>query len=175
MRRVLAMGLALAVIVIGATKYDGPIPLDPKPRFGKNPINGSGLIGTRYGEQSPAPVKSIRPTFRWKTPSADQKVDLIIWDAAETAGRLQRSVTIAPGATPQFVKGEMVFYKEGIEGGELQIDKDLDPNTVYFWSIRVTGTENWTGFEHSTSHLAILVGRVGTASESGYFLFKTPK
>lgn len=64
MRRILAAGVALATIGLAATKYDGPIPLDPKPRFGKNPLNGSGLIGTRYGGQIPASVKSLRPLFK---------------------------------------------------------------------------------------------------------------
>jgi hypothetical protein len=174
MRRILATSFALT-IGLAATKYDGPIPLDPKPRFGKNPLSGSGLIGTRYGGQIPASVKSLRPVFKWKTQSADQKVDFIIWDAVKTAGRLQRSISIGGAAgTPEFIKGETVYYKEGIAGGEHQIEKDLNANTVYFWSIKVTGTTDWTGVQHSTSGLTHVV--LGTAgSESSFFLMKTPK
>lgn len=172
MRRILASSFALVAIGLAATTYDGPVPLDPKPRFGKNPINGSGLIGTRYGGQTPASVKSLRPVFKWQTQSADQKVDFIIWDAVKTA-RAQRALYGAVSA-PEFIKGETVYYKEGIAGGEHQIEKDLNANTVYFWSIKVTGTTDWTRVQHSTSGFThILLGTAG--SESGFFLIKTPK
>jgi hypothetical protein len=133
-----------------------PSPLYPKPHFG--------MLG---GPITPTPVDSLRPVFKWQAQSPDRRVDFIIWEAVPVPTKGRQALFPILG---QYVKGETIYHKEGIIGGEWQLEKDLAPDTPYYWSIRLTGTTSWATASHSFSII------LASASYTGeFFMFKTPK
>jgi hypothetical protein len=132
---------------VGVTTYSNLKPVYPKPNAVRM--------------YSPVPVDSLRPTFKWASPAPGQKVDLIIWEAFKSVRAL---------AAQYDSRGDVVYYKEGIAGDEHQVEKELLPDTAYFWSIRPSGTTPWSTANH---HLAS-IGTSGTASGI-HFIIKTPK
>jgi hypothetical protein len=129
----------------GSTTYSGIEPIYP--------TRGN------FRRAAPVDVDSIRPNFEWKVEAPGQKVDLGIWESSSNiwSGREM---------------GRRVYFKEGIEGGKHLIEKDLEPDKVYYWSIKGTGTTKW-----STANYDWGFSPNGLPSRSygNYFLIKTPK
>jgi hypothetical protein len=145
---IILFGFLLAGCITHST-YNNLKPIFPKPNLRR--IN------------APVVVNSLRPTFEWQTETADQKVDLGIWEAVKTQ--------IATGDVLYYIKGELIYYKTEIVGGEQQIDKNLAPDTVYIWSVKPNGTQDWAT---ANFYQTILLsdGPEGTRVP---FLFKTPE
>ena len=99
---------------------------------------------------SPVLVDSLQPTFKWEEPRPGGNVDLIIWESVD-----------------KNIRGDVVYYKENISGGAHHIEKSLQPNSLYFWSFRPTGT---TGWSFTSFHYVIIMN-----TYVNYFLIKTPK
>lgn len=142
------LSAAIAVAISGCiaySRYTNIQPISPKP-------NSMRIY-------APKSVNSLNPEFKWKAAS-DQKVDLAIWEAHKPPWG---------GPVTQYsIKGQMIYYREGIVGGSHQIQSNLNPDSVYFWSIKPTGTMNWTTANH-------VVGGLLTEMASGiFFLIKTP-
>ena len=154
---------------VAVTTYHGLRPIEPKPN------------SSRFYE--PVEVASLRPTFKWKTMSPVQAVDLAIWGAYQSVpvqnAQAQNGVVL-PGLyggalTVEYdVRGDLVYSKEGILGGMQQVEISLAPSTVYFWSIKPTGTSEWS----TANHYAQTIGGAIQETTSGkklFFLIKTPK
>jgi hypothetical protein len=116
---------------------------------------------------APVSVDSLHPMFKWSTQSADQQVDLAIWEAIYNGTGLRNNIST-------YVKGPIVYYREGVIGGEHQIETNLAPETIYFWSIKPTGTMNWS----TANHVAVISAPGVDAMEVAralFFSIKTPK
>ena len=137
--------LALCALTscVGVATYGNLTPTYPKPHAGRS--------------YAPVVVDSLQPTFKWEVPASGRNVDFIIWEAFKSGKGLM---------APYDSRGDVVYSKDNIAGGEHHLEKALLPDTVYVWSIRPTGTTPW-----STSH------HVSTFGNSGrrYFVIKTPK
>jgi hypothetical protein len=108
---------ALAWGCIATTKYTGIKPLFPKP----NSVRFRELVV----------VDSIRPEFRWEIPEGNRPVDLIVWDGG-TSFKTQTALR------------KTVYFRSGITGGSHLLETNLLPDRVYFWSLKLTGSTNWS-------------------------------
>jgi hypothetical protein len=163
-------GMLLAICA-AKTTYNGLVPILPKPS--SKPSN-------------PSPANSLRPLFKWHIGSQGQKVEFAIWEAvvdstvdAGTAANtsLIGMVRLSAGRGPKsYVKGSLICHKDEIVGGEYQMDKDLTPNAVYYWSVRPVGASEWSTADYSSTVGAPQIG-LGTKKKStgSFFLIKTPK
>jgi len=90
-------------------------------------------------------VSSVRPTFKWlPVNNKDVKYDLIIWEYIKAP--VKESIFNPRGSTviKEYLKGEVVFSVKEIDATEYTLPFDLDIDTSYYWSIRVSGTKNWS-------------------------------
>lgn len=116
------MGTYLLSGLTGCVHHSGLKPIYPKP-------NTAACF-------TPVKVDSLQPTFKWEMPHPSQNVDLIV----RKAFVYSKSI----------IRQEVVFYKTNIAGGAYHIDKPLEPDTTYSWSIRPTGTGRWSVANHYT-------------------------
>jgi hypothetical protein len=139
---------------VSYTTYNNLKPISPKPEI-----------------YTPIIVDSLEPVFKWQTKSPDQKVDLAIWEAFKS-----QSVLVMEGAQRLYdVKGDVVYNKKGIVGGEHRIEKNLMPDAVYFWSIKPTGTTDWASANSHFYNLGIPYAPVEAHATTLFFLIRTPK
>ncbi len=156
----------------GIAEDGGPMLLYPQPEFAKHPnfIGFSGPGGIHAGDPVPASVDSLRPTFKWQTSSPDQKVDFAIWESAPrvspVAGKKKD-----PRLPEEHYRGEAVYFKAGLTGGEHQPDISLLPGTIYYWSVRASGTAGWATASHSVGMPLVFSKSVRDV----FCMFKTPK
>jgi len=102
---------------------------------------------------APVLIESLTPTFRWEMEKPDLKVDLIIWKF--------------------FGDGAEVYYKKSLPNGAHTINKSLIPDSIYSWSIRKTGTKEWSTVNRTLIMAFPLVGY--EKSQGRFFKIKTPK
>jgi hypothetical protein len=131
------------------TSISGLEPISPKPHS--------------ISFSTPTAVDSLRPTFTWKTTEPDQKVDIGIWELDIVSG----------GGQKYQEKGQRIYYKKAIAGGRHQLEADLLPDKLYCWSIKPTGTTNWSRMTHVVSAPAANVAYDETKRD--FFIIKTPK
>lgn len=116
----------------------------------------------------------LKPTFRWQpAPEANVTYDLIIYEMIGES-----------------VKGQLwgeikeVYYRQGIMMPEHQIEEPLQPNTGYYWSVRVhreAQVSDWSRFDirWCVGFIIPLYFGVGTGGgcptiELPFFMFTTP-
>ena len=157
------LSLLLGGCMVATNSYNNLKPISPKP----NAIR----------DLTPVGVKSLRPIFKWHTNSPDQKVDLVIWQAVKKTDQQVKTEIKQRGngtVPPLYTQGPTVYSKEGIVGGSHQIENDLIPDAVYYWSIKPTGTNKWSTF----NNVSTISGGYSTFTdvERGlYFLIRTPR
>jgi hypothetical protein len=109
----------------------------------------------------PTVVDSLQPVFKWKSASAVQTVDFGIWEAVKTHPKSMYDL-----------RGRLVFSKERISGKEYRLERPLEPGTVYFWSVKETGSSHWD--VKSIGNRSLLTGSSYTITGL-FFLMQTPK
>ena len=106
-------------------------------------------------------VGTLQPTLRWQTaPDASAKYDLVVFEGPETLfGYIDRGDL------------KRVYAREGIIQSEHTVEEPLKPGLVYFWSVRVHGTDMtaWSRYNYNLFALFFYVH----ASDQ-LFRFKTP-
>jgi hypothetical protein len=116
-------------------------------------VNGIKPVYPPTGLLDPT-VDSLQPEMKWEG-DRSQKYDLAIWDSV--------TVDIAPQ------KHKIIYKKTGISGNSHKLEIVLEPSKMYFWSVRETGSEEW-----STTKLSAVTA-VGYGHVYEVFVFKTPK
>ena len=110
-------------------------------------------------------VESLRPTFRWE-PSRETNAtyDVVVYEMLDS-----------------WVPGKEVYYREGIVLAEHQMQKPLQPNSAYYWSVRVRRGEDvsgWSRFYSGECYLAFafVIPFVGCQkTDHPFYIFETPK
>jgi len=112
----------------------------------------------------PATVDSLQPTLRWKPwPGVDMRYDLIIYESIKVE---------AFGQAKEQTQLRRVYYREGLEETAHRLEAPLQPNTQYFWSVRVRSGEKVSGWSLYDRIFFMPYGYVRTYNR--YFTFKTP-
>jgi hypothetical protein len=114
----------------------------------------------------PKTVDSLQPKLEWK-PTADSDVsyDLIIYNCIEDNSWGRQG--------PRFTAKDVVYYREAVTETECKIEKTLEPDTVYIWSVRVRrGTEvsDWSAYDYTMA-----TPDMRMTWKNHPFYFKTPK
>ena len=131
------------------TTYTGDLkPLSPEPHW------------ARFF--APVSVDTLHPTFKWQAADSTRKVDLGIWQAVYNGTGLRNN-------TGSYEKGTLVYYVEGITGDEHEISTNLAPDTIYFWSIKPSGTMQWETANHTGA-----IGGTFQEANGLFFSLKTP-
>lgn len=145
-----------------AVQYHGVHPVSPTPptQFGAGPLMG------------PDTVDSLQPTLSWKpVGSYETKYDLIVYTGVvKPLGPLGMS-------GQYYVRGQEVYYREGIEGGSHHIEQPLESRTVYVWSIRTRSGPNvgpWSTYDFQRGYLPVK-GLAQVEGANLWWSFKTPK
>jgi hypothetical protein len=117
----------------------------------------------------PRTVDSLRPTLCWRTGSdKGTRYDLILY-----AG-IRKELDLF---SAYYMRGEEVYYREGIEGGSHRIERPLKSNTVYVWGVRTRSGTNvgpWSTYYCQTGYVPIKY--VGSRWADGlWWAFRTPK
>ena len=111
-----------------AKRYKGVTPITPK-------VSQSGF----------PTVGSLTPEFRWKPcPKQGVSYDFILYEAA--------TYTLDQFA-PIYMKGRIAAYAEGLTESRWQPETPLQPDTRYFWSVRMRDGDtvsHWSTQSHST-------------------------
>ena len=109
-------------------------------------------------------VGSLTPEFSWKGSSrSDVTYDLVIYEAATYT---------TSGVMDSYSRGRLAQYVEGLPATTWRPKEPLNPDTKYYWSVRMRDGDkvsSWTTHSHFTFMLI--------ASSSGYgqwFQFETP-
>ena len=165
--KILKVAASMLTLVLagcaGHTSYQGELtPLSPKPH------------GTRF--YAPIAVDSLQPTFKWEAREPNRPVDLGIWQAVFLGKEGPAKVFGHPieDHTSNYERGALVYRKENIIGGEHRIETNLAPSTIYFWSIKYTGTGAWS----TATHSAVVTGPSTIYHEVAggrFFTIKTPR
>ena len=123
----------------------------------------------RFWNVSEPKVDSLLPAFRWKLRSKfiapDVTYDFVIYHAIFNNGQL-----------PNWLPGPVVYYVEGLQVPEFRVDKPLNPNKLYLWSIRIRNgatVSEWATYDYVM--VAAVPGAVFGIEKSRPFLFTTPK
>ncbi len=137
----------LALVACSHTTVHGITPISPG--AGRSSWTGK-----------PPVVEALQPTFRWK-PAADAtaRYDFVIFEGYGSEGE---------------VLGNKVYYREGLQQPEHTLEVSLQPDRVYYWSVRVRRGEEvseWSRFDWS--NWAPVPGGSYYA-EYPFFTFRTP-
>lgn len=103
-------------------------------------------------------VDTLTPTLKWKAQEGINQYDVAVWDCpTKVAGRLAED------------RGQRVFYAKQIADTSVTVTPKLEPDHLYLWSVRVSGTQAWstyktTNWKEYTSYSAGL-----------NYKFRTPK
>jgi hypothetical protein len=123
--------LCLLAGCVASTTYNGALrPDSPKPHF----------VQFFF----PTTVDSLHPTFKWHATDSTRQADLGIWDAVYKGSGPRNN-------SGSYVLGHLVYYQANLAVNEHEITTNLAPNTIYFWSIRPSGTRQWASANHSGS------------------------
>ncbi len=99
-------------------------------------------------------VDSLQPELKWKGEDNSEKYDLAIWN------------TIVVDRNP--MRRKVIYERTALSGTAHKIEIVLEPDTVYYWSVRKTGTPAWSEQVHK------YYSGDGVAIFRGYFLLHTP-
>ncbi len=107
---------------------------------------------------------SLTPVFEWK-PSTRQDVTYDI--------EIYESLEIGELGEGQKMQGQLVAYKQGMREPRFVLDKPLQPDSTYQWSVRLRDGDTVSSWS-STRYFSYYI--IGFSSGSGnYFGFTTPK
>ena len=101
-------------------------------------------------------VDSLRPTFQWEESASNATYDFAIWDAV--------------GAGEIYDIGKLVYLREGLRGTSHVPGMTLLPMKKYFWSVRLSGDDEWSTVYVKTLYLR----RRDYIYDNCEFLFETP-
>jgi hypothetical protein len=109
-------------------------------------------------------VDSLTPRFSWE-PSGNQDVtyDFILYEAATFD---------YVGTNDGIVQGRMVEYVEDIQEPEHRLDKPLNANSKYYWSVRMRDGDMvsaWSTYSHFGFYVFYMTSGYGQ-----WFAFSTP-
>ena len=149
MKRFLWLLTACFLTVMGCTSHKGITPIYPE-------------IGN---PNYPKSVDSIQPTFKWE-PVKDSEVtyDFIIYECIKTE-------SFSKGT--RRAVGREVYYLEGLTEPQCKVERPLEPDTEYYWSVRVRRGQdfsNWSVYDYT-----LFLGTAGYRATNCPFIFKTPK
>lgn len=116
-------------------------------------------------------VESLQPDLSWeKDSTADATYDLIIWRAV--GERFSFNEAMGKKDSSRMVQGAKVYYVEGLKETTHKLAATLDPDTYYFWSVRVRRGDkvgDWSFYNYDM----VTSGGSYTMRNSPY-RFKTP-
>jgi hypothetical protein len=121
-----------------------------------------------FWNQSPMNVDSLQPVFTWKPRLKNLGPDV-------TYELLIRRADLRGRVHPQCSAGPVVLYRVGLRETEFQLDRQLQPNTVYIWSVRIrqgTTVSDWADYDYQM--YSAIPGAVVSIEKSLPFVFKTP-
>jgi hypothetical protein len=121
-------GLTLCLVAVGLAVLTGC-----------STYKGLQPIYPEYGDT----VDSLQPTLQWK-PLADPSAtyDLVIYKPAQKGF----------GGSDVDVEQVRVYYRQRLKGSSHRIEKPLEPNTHYTWSVRARLGEDVTSWsKHETT------------------------
>ena len=121
---------------------------------GVKPVYPASGFVQAWTQPFPATVESLQPELRWKG-DALKKYDLAIWNTILVDNIYQRR--------------KIIYEKTGLNGTVHKVGVVLNPDSLYYWSVRETGSEAW-----STVTFYQSVGWV-SSRETDMFKFSTPK
>lgn len=118
-----------------------------------NKYGGLEPVSPKPGKVTTPVCESVTPTFQWKDKdAATKKYDVGIWKYHNG------------------LRGERVYYREGIQECSHTVEEPLALETPYYWSVRVSGSPTWSTYSWMGAGMGM------TAYGQGeYFLFRTPK
>ncbi|MDR3570198.1 MAG: hypothetical protein P4L43_19400 [Syntrophobacteraceae bacterium] len=94
-------------------------------------------------------IDTLQPDLRWKdTKSQGQTYDVAVWQSQSKTP--DKSIVGTPFEPREW--GKQVYYVQGISANYFRIDKPLQPNTCYHWSVRIrTGGDvsEWATFSQA--------------------------
>lgn len=105
----------------------------------------------------PDTVDSLQPELKWKGDSESKKYDLAIWNTILVANDDGKKVPM---------RRKIIYKKTALSGTAHKVELILDPGSLYFWSVRETGSGTW-----SIERLDI----PGCSTTRDVFRFYTPK
>ncbi len=111
----------------------------------------------------PTRVESVRPAFRWEpVAEPDAQYDFIIFEAHKFT------------LWPWWIIGREVYYREGIPEPEHRLDDPLQPQTYYFWSVRVRREGHVSEWAWVSCTQVALGPHPGGSRTLLFFILKTP-
>lgn len=129
---------------IGFIRFDGVTALSPE-------VRGWGV----------SKIDTLLPTFEWSpSTKAEVSYDLVIYEAVSYYG------------ATKYMPGRLLMYKEDIKETKYSLKDPLQPDSKYFWSIRLRlnhDVSTWSKF--SFFQTILLYSEVGG---SNWFTFETP-
>jgi hypothetical protein len=152
-----AVTFVSACVPVWSTKIDGLEPIAPS-------------ITNRTCLSCAPPVFSLQPELSWKPAKGEAlKYDLAIWDS----GRKPEEGAPALNGT---YWGTVVYQREGITGTVHRVESPLNPNTIYFWSVRTRHDNEvgpWSTYDAWSGSYS-LVGYRRDVVRGSPFMFQTP-
>jgi hypothetical protein len=149
MKSLLFILVAIYLVFAGCTSFQGIKPVYPEvgnPNF-------------------PKQVDSFQPTFRWEPyPDSHVTYDFIIHEGIK--------VESAWEGTKRSV-GREVYYREGLAETEHRIEEALQPDTEYYWSVRIRRGDKvskWSIYDYT-----LFLGTGYVEMDNYPFIFKTPE
>mgnify|MGYP001410597788 FL=1 len=107
-------------------------------------------------------VDPHQAVFEWET-LPGQTYDFILWEAVEC--QVEGRFLVG--------RGRVVEFKTGIQGGVYQCEAALLPDSMYYWSVRRHGVEEWSRLRR-TKH-DIYFPYLSVMSYNDPYQFHTPK
>lgn len=141
-------GIALAMPSCATISYTGLKPIYPE----ATPL----IEGYR-----PQTVRSLQPTLEWE-PKATKDItyDVIIWEGVKS----ERGWVWG-------LPGKEVYYTQGIQNSTHTVGINLEPKTLYYWSVRTRTGEKVSQWSRYDATAPLLGDR---SAENVYFRFFTP-
>ncbi len=139
-----------------AANYTGIRLIDP-PTPGSGPYLKNTFSVENFGQpgDSLAIVKELQPTFRWEDKGPGVTYDIAIWDAVWSPPEQKKtSLTKAilfgnPSTKPgYFSVGSKIYFREGLQSPSHKLEETLLPGKRYFWSVKLSTSENWSTYNY---------------------------
>ena len=133
-------------------RFEGLEPIYPK------------LIRRRFLSQFPGcdvpRVDSLSPTFSWKGLGEGETYDFAIWDAIKSRRNLSAETNRL-----NYTPGIQIYYREDLKETSHKPDIELLPLKQYYWSVKVSGSDQWTKFNWKGGSATL---------KNSLFFFETP-
>ena len=102
-------------------------------------------------------IDSLTPTLKWQAKEGIKEYDIAVWDSPfkqhdksfkqimEDSYGTNRKDNDPFSRRPE-ERGERVFYAKQITGTSVTVTPELKPDHFYLWSVRASGTEEWSTY-----------------------------